>query len=137
MSNVFHFQVIVDHVYTCVNQIEFGPQLDVAGIEHIGKQRQVVLVAVIYYPIVLKCQLHAFLLSAKVGKRSQEVGVRSLYSVLHVLLSQQMLLFGSAQLQLALLNLTVILKERREVVANTYTYVPVIESYYRARALLS
>lgn len=121
MSNVFHFQVIVDHVYTCVNQIEFGTQLYVAGIEHIGKQRQVVLVAVIYYPIVLKCQLHALLLSAEVGKRSQEVGVRSLYSVLHMLLSQQMFFFGSAQFQLALLNLTVVLKERREVVANPST----------------
>ena len=73
MCDIFHFIVTINHVDACIDQVQVGTQLHIAGIEHIRKQRKVIFVAVTGHAVILVGQLHAFLLCAKVGERSQEL----------------------------------------------------------------
>lgn len=47
------FIVTVNHVDTCIDQIQVSTQLHIAGVEHIGEQRKIVFVTVAGYIIIL------------------------------------------------------------------------------------
>ena len=80
MGYVFHFIVTVNHVDTCIDQIQVSTQLHIAGVEHIGEQRKIVFVTVAGYIIIL------IGLCAQVRERGEKIDVVSLNAIFYLFL---------------------------------------------------
>ena len=84
MCDVFHLIIIIQNVDTGIHQPQVCSELHVAGIQHVGQQRHLVLIAVISDMIVLVSQPYAVLLCPQVGESCQEVHISFLHGVLYL-----------------------------------------------------
>ena len=95
-SYVLHLIIGIGDVDARIDLAQFGVELHIGSVYHVGDERQLVEIAVVDHLIVLSRQLHALLLGFELGIALQVEGVGSLYVVVYLLGSHLLALGGVA-----------------------------------------
>lgn len=134
--DILHLVIREDGVRPCVYLLQFGVELYVGGVEHVGDDGKLGKIAVVYHPIVLRCQLYALLPCAQIDERLAVKSICFLHFVIEHFGRYGVAVTAPLHLGTRPANGLVALEQRTERVSYAYAYSPDVEVLVNGRDVI-